>query len=380
MGGPDAIEGARAVSNDGAQRVALDIADQCKLCAEEQGMQMTSGCRSILAAALTTLAIPAASEDTAVRMFFRRTIGLTEAQIAEVDAGRVVTRQLPGADKPEMAAFGAVRVASSKDTFLKRLRDVAHFRQGPPSLQIGQFHTPPVPADLDGLTLEDGDFDAARQCKPGDCDLKLARSALERIRREIDWKAPDARARATGLMKQMLVEYLAAYQRGRTAEMATDIDSSVPLDTPAEFRKVLAASPYLVQYAPELQRYLEEYPKSAPAGAEDFFYWTKDKFGPKPTVAVYHVTVWRDAADPARAAVASKQVYASHYFQAGLDLTALVDAPPSLGGFYLVDLYRARIDPPTGMLSGVLLGKIRGGIEQGVAERLRTAKARTEAR
>jgi hypothetical protein len=43
-----------------------------------------------------------------------------------------------------------------------------------------------------------------------------------------------------------------------------------------------------------------------------------------------------------------------------------------------VDLYRARVDPPTGMLSGVLLGKIRGGIEQGVAESLRTAKARTE--
>jgi hypothetical protein len=77
--------------------------------------------------------------------------------------------------------------------------------------------------------------------------------------------------------------------------------------------------------------------------------------------------------------VASKQIYASHYFQAGLDLTALVDAPKPPGGFYLVDLYRARIDPPTGMLSGVLLGKIRGGIEQGVAEGLKTAKARTEA-
>jgi len=145
-------------------------------------MQMSSVRRAILASALTTVVMPAAAEDTAVRTFFRRTIGLTEAQIAEVDAGRVVTRQLPGADKPEMAAFGAVRVASSKDTFLQRLRDVTRFRQGPPSLQIGRFHTPPVPEDLDCLTLEDGDFDAARQCKPGDCDLKLARSALDAIK------------------------------------------------------------------------------------------------------------------------------------------------------------------------------------------------------
>jgi hypothetical protein len=44
-----------------------------------------------------------------------------------------------------------------------------------------------------------------------------------------------------------------------------------------------------------------------------------------------------------------------------------------------MDLNRARIDPPTGMLSGVLLGKIRGGIEQAVAEGLKAAKARAEA-
>ena len=342
-------------------------------------MPQTSTRSVILAAGLMAFTLPAAAEDTAVRTFLRRTIGLTDAQLAEIEAGRVVTRQLPGADKPEVAAFGAVRVAAKKDVYLERLRDVARFRNGPSTIQIGRFDTPPVLANLDGLVLEDGDFDAARKCKVGDCDLKLSRSAVERLQKEMDWKAPDARARATQLMKQMLVEYLAAYHRGGTAEMATYVDDASPLDTPAEFRKVLAASPYLVQYAPALKRYLEEYPKGQLAGVEDVFYWTKDKFGPKPTVAIYHLTIWRDPADAARAAVASKQIYASHYFQAGLDLTALVDAPAPPGGFYIVDLYRARIDPPTGMLSGVLLGKIRGGIEQGVAEGLRTAKQRTEA-
>ena len=96
-------------------------------------------------------------------------------------------------------------------------------------------------------------------------------------------------------------------------------------------------------------------------------------------ISVYHLTVWRDPTDSNRAAVASKQIYASHYFRAGLDLVALVDAPSPRGGFYLIDLYRARIDPPTGTLAGVLLGKIHAGIERGVAERLRTAKERTEA-
>ena len=71
--------------------------------------------------------------------------------------------------------------------------------------------------------------------------------------------------------------------------------------------------------------------------------------------------------------IATKRIYASHYFRAGLELLAVVDAPG--GGFYLIDLYRVRIDPPTGMLSGTILGKIRNGIEQGVGEGLKAQAA-----
>jgi hypothetical protein len=126
-------------------------------------MLYESARRAMLAAALTMVAWPAAAQDSAVQAFFRKTIGLTEAQAAEIEAGRVVTRQLPGADKPEMAAFGAVRIAAKKDLYLERLRDIVRFRKGPSTLQIGRFHTPPVVADLEGLTLEDGDFEAARK-------------------------------------------------------------------------------------------------------------------------------------------------------------------------------------------------------------------------
>ena len=127
---------------------------------------------------------------------------------------------------------------------------------------------------------------------------------------------------------------------------------------------------------PALHQYVEEYPKASLAGAEDVFYWCRDKFAPKATISIYHVTSWLDPERPV-AVIASKRVYASHYFQAGLDLLAVVAAPQ--GGFYLMDLYRVRVDPPTGMLSGAILGKIRGGIEQGVAEGLR-AKAALQAR
>lgn len=308
--------------------------------------------------------------------FLKKTIGLGPAQIAAIERGEVVTRQLPSGDKPEMAAFGAVMVQADKDSFLARFRNLADSRRAPSVLEIGRLSVPPRVEDLAGLMAEEGDLDALRKCRPGSCDVKLARSAMERLGREINWSAPDAKDRANTLLRQMLVDYASAYMKGGTAEMATYQDKEKALDASAEFRNVLAASPYLFEYAPEFHRYVEDYPRGRLEGAEDLFYWAKDKFGPKPTVALYHVTLWRDAA---RAVIASKQIYASHYFQAGLDLTALVDVPGKRA-FYLMDLYRARVDPPTGLLSGVLLGKIRGGIEQGVAESLKMAKAKAEAR
>jgi hypothetical protein len=323
---------------------------------------------------LAMLASSARAEDPPARVFLRKVVGFTDAQIAAVEGGQVVTKQLPASDKPEIAAFGAVRLRGDPTAFLRQARDVGTARRSASILETGRFSRPPRVEDLAGLTLDEGDFDAARECKPGDCGIKLARSAMERIRREIDWKAADARSRASGLMKQMLVEYAAAYMQGGTAEMATYVDKDRPLEAPAEFRKLLAASPYLVEYVPALHQYVEAFPKASLAGAEDLFYWTKDKFAPKPTISVYHVTIWSDPQNPGVAVIASKQIYASHYFQAGLDLLAVVSAPG--GGFYLMDLYRARIDPPTGMLSGVILGKIRGGIEQGVAEGLKAARAR----
>lgn len=334
---------------------------------------------SLLVAALA-LVLPASTapaEENVARDFLRRVIGFSDAQIATVDAGQVVTKQLPAADKPESAAFGAVRLSGDHLALVHRFRrDVGVARSGESILEIGRFSRPPRAEDLAGLTLEERDFVAARECKPGDCHIKLSRSAIERMRQEIDWKAGDARGQASGLMKQMLVEYTAAYMQGGTAEMATYANKDRPLETPAEFRRLLAASPYLVEYVPALHRYLEEFPRGSLAGAEDLFYWQKDKFAPKPTVSIFHFTIWTDP-ERAAAVIASKRIYASHYFQAGLDLLAVVAAPG--GGCYLMDLYRARIDPPKGILSGAILGKIRGGIEQGVAERLR-AQAAIQAR
>ena len=201
-------------------------------------------------------------------------------------------------------------------------------------------------------------------------------ATIERIKTEIDWSAPDGRAKATTLVKQQLVAYVQAYQQGGTDAMGVIVDGKQPKALSAEFRALLENSPFLFEYLAEFSKYLNDYPKEALAGTEDSFFWLKDTLGPKPVTSVQHATFHQAPGPGVRLLLAYKQIYASHYYNAGLEISAAVDMPDASGhpGFYLLTLYRTRIDPPTGMLAGIVLGKVRGGIEKGVAEKMQTAK------
>src|SRR4051794_12971815 len=86
------------------------------------------------------------------RPFLRKVIQLTDAQIAAVEKGEVVTKQLPAAEKAEIAAFGAVKVSGTVAMLRERMRDFQTFRKVPQVPEIGRFSNPPRIEDLQGLT------------------------------------------------------------------------------------------------------------------------------------------------------------------------------------------------------------------------------------
>jgi hypothetical protein len=308
------------------------------------------------------------------RPFLRKVIQLNDSQLAAIDKGEVVTKQLLTTDKPEIAAFGVVKTAGTPDLLLRLAKDVRRFRQVPQIPQMGLFSTPPKVADLKGLTHPPDDISALKRCKPGSCDVKLGTKALEQMA-QIDWKAPDAEARATALFNQMIVDFVATYQQGGTDAMGTIMDKKAPKTRTEEYRTLLAHSPYLVDYVKEFNDYLGAYPKGKLANTEDILYWTKDEFGLKPVVSLYHLTLHRAASG---ALIANKLVASTHFFNAALEIQAGVPTPDGKG-LYLMTLCRTRIDPPTGMLGGVLMGKVRDGIETAVKENLKVARDRLAA-
>jgi hypothetical protein len=305
-------------------------------------------------------------------------IGLQDDRLAALDRGEVVTRQLHAADKPESVSFGVVEVKATLDAFLMKARNAPDFRRIPQTLETGVFHDPPRLEDLDTLTVPDGDLDDLRKCHKGDCDVMISDSLNARLQADIDWTRPDARQKARILVKQAIVTYLKEYLEGGTSNLAVLNDRVPPTSLPAEFHDILERSPYLIDYEPALFHYIEDYPKGALPGATDTFYWAKESFGLKPVFTVNHLTVYEEGSGAGRrGVVATREIYASHYFRTSLevDIAAQGRTPQGEPVLYLLNLKRARVNPPGGVGGGVLLGKVRGAMEKGVALTLQAMKA-----
>ena len=105
---------------------------------------------------------------------------------------------------------------------------------------------------------------------------------------------------------------------------------------------------------PQFAAYLEGYPRIRAPAPESVFYWSKENIGRKPVISVTHVSIIRgeNRADLPEVLVAGKQVFATHYMNGALALTAVVggrDGAPR----YLVYLNRSRVDMLGGFLGWV---------------------------
>jgi hypothetical protein len=85
---------------------------------------------------------------------------------------------------------------------------------------------------------------------------------------------------------------------------------------------------------------LKQFPAARLDGTEDLLYWSKDDIN-RPVTRVTHLSLYpAPAGAPRPGLIATKQIYAAHYFDAGLGLTCAFDDGTS--GFYMVSMNRVR--------------------------------------
>lgn len=313
--------------------------------------------------ALILAAISAQSPSPELSTFLRDRLGFSGSDVSRVERGEVVTRKLDADGNKEVAVVGVVRIDASPERFLERFRDIESFARTPELTQIGRFATLPGPEDLAALRLSDGDYDAMRDCRSRDCDVKLSAARIAELR-AMNWEGPEHEGRLEELARSWLVEYVRDYlERGNEALVLYD-DRDQPQSLHEGFHALLAESPYVYEYVPELHHYVDEYPNVELPGAEDFLYWAVEDVGLKPITSVTHATIYqRPPGQAPGTLVALKQIYASHYFHAALKLLALVEGADG-DGFYLVYLDRSLFDTKIGWLQrGTVEGRLRENLE-----------------
>ena len=290
----------------------------------------------------------------------REKAAFDERDLAALQLNQPVVRLVPATDKREVAVTGLVNTNASAEEFLRSYRDSMMRKNNNAILEIGNFGREPAVSDLDGLTLEPTDIDDLKECVVGDCQIKLSAPMIERFQKEIDWDAPDYQLRVTNLFKQMLVAYVKDYRaRGETALIEYN-DKTDSVSLAAEQRALTSAAGYVSSFLTDT--------KSGLQLLQETLVWSKIKFGLKPVISVNHISIYKRNSDAGpQVLIASKQIYANHYFNAFLALTAFVNVPGTTNASYLVYENRSRADGLEGPF-----GKLkRGVVEKKALEGLR---------
>ena len=303
-------------------------------------------------------AAPLEAQDAPAQLvtFLRQSIGLDSSQLAAALRGDAVVKVLATEtqNRRDIAIFGIVTTPRARDTYTRQALDFRTSLRAPTRTRFGIFSDPAGAADVQAVTIAARDVAEMKDCRPGDCIVKLPATDMRRIQAEVNWKAPppDVQSQIDGYARRRLVEYITDYRaRGDSAMAIYDDRGTLNVRASEAFAGMLAESPYVYQNVPSLGRYLTSYPRDKLAGATEVLFWSEEVLPRlRPILSVTHQVVFTPPELPGVTLIAAKQIYANHYFEAAVDLTCVVERQ---GGSYVLVFRRFRFDnlPSGGLLN-----------------------------
>lgn len=321
---------------------------------------------------LTVLRV-AESAETPLKVL--KQLSLDSREISRVMKGEIVSKKLDTSDKRDVAVLGAMLLNVPPIATVEAARDIKTFKHGKEILGLEKFEK--FNADeMKSLILEDEELADLGDCRVQDCDSKMPGLWIKKLSTEAD------PAKRLSLLQNLLTEYARDYSaRGNKAVLNYD-NTKHSVAAQKEFASILDHSTYLKALAPEFFEYLKDYPDKQIAGTENFIYWSREKFGFKPVINLTHVSIYKwSRSGLSGYLIASRQIYADHYYDASLGLTILIDRPMQQGksmGSYLIYINRSRIDMLGGFLSSlrkaITLSRVRSGLES----HMKSMKTRVE--
>jgi hypothetical protein len=315
--------------------------------------------------------LPRATSPPGARDLLRDIAQITDAEWAAIGRGEALAKVV-ATDTREVAVAGAVRIASSSERLVGRYRDIESLKRSAIVLEIGRFSKPPRPADLAAVPFDDYNLDL-RDCRPGDCRVRLDEPAIARFHREVDWRTADWRERSSAVWREVLAGYATDYVRGGRRALPTLVNKREPLSVPSEFSLLIPNFAFVRAFSPAVDAYLRDSVPGASEELDEILYWSKEDFGVRPVLRLSHQAIGRA---PGTVLVATTQIYADHYLDAGLTVTMALDAKGEDGApaFYMISVSRAR----TRSLAGVLRAFVRSTVQNRSRDALRKILASTK--
>jgi hypothetical protein len=313
--------------------------------------------------------VGAGSFPDSLRILLAKHMRFGKGELTAVERGQLVMKFLDTTTNKELAFAGIVHVKAPASLLIQDFRNIETFRKGAAVLKVKKISDPPTENDFKELTLPENDLKALKKCKPGKCDVKLSRKMLEEFRSKGATKANE-------MYREMLLDYVQDYLAGGNSKLIEYLDEKKPVRVVDEFQNLLGSSPYLKITQPELFTFLQAYKKSSLQHAENFLYWSKERIAFRDVITTTHVTIY--SPDASKSVFASKQIYASHYFNASLALTFLFSDPDGRG-FYLMYVNRSRTDMLGGIFSSVKRSMAKNKSSAALKENLALVKQRLEA-
>jgi hypothetical protein len=311
-----------------------------------------------------------------LEQYVSSSVQLTEDQREALASGAPVSKLLDADEGKEVAVFGAIWIDAPVRRYVEAVGDIEHFERGGGFLVTRRISSPPALEDFADLHLRQEDVKDLRTCRIGDCIVKLDAQAIQTLRAEVDWKAPGVQEAVDRVMQRFALLYVNGYLEGGNERLAVYRDHARPTFVADEFRAMVDRMPELTTYMPNVRRDLLDAPRLASPDSTSFLYWQETDFGLRPTIRISHLTI-RESPDGT--VVASKMLYASHYFWTGLELRVLLPDASRGPGFWFVTVSRSRSDGLGGFTGRFVRGRVRSEVQKGTMTALRATKRLLEA-
>ncbi len=292
-------------------------------------------------------------------------------------SGAPMTKLLDSDPGKEVAVFGAIWIDAPRERYAAAVTDIETFESGGAFQITRKISEPPRLEDFAALRLPPEDVEDLSDCRVGDCELKLGQQTIETIRSRVDFDSPGARRAVEAILRERFLEYVTGYRAKGNAGLAVYRDGSRPTFVANELKSMIDRMPTLMSMLPQLRTYLLHYPNATLPSSTDFLYWQEARFGLKPTIRINHLVIQEM---PGETVVASKMLYASHYFWTALEIRVLAPDPARGRGFWFITVNRSRSDGLSGFIGRLLRGRVRREVQEGTVAALKLTKSRMEKR